>query len=188
VSLPPDPDEPTQRLPTTPPTTPPAEPLREREVVTTEPDPVWVEQIMGRLRSLRGWLALVGVLALAALGVGLWALLSKEEEGDAKQGAAVQRVQALEDRVDELEKDTDDAASQNAVDGLRDQQKELEQRVSAVEKQASDGGNADDVQADVQQLSDSVEQMGQSIDQLDERVGDLEQQQQSQQSDDSATP
>src|SRR5688500_16071991 len=108
MSQPPDPDEPTRRLPAVE----PAEPVREREVVTTtEPDPAW-QEILGRLRSLRGWLALVGVLATAALGVGLWALLSQEEEGDAQQGASQQRVQTLEDRVDKLESETEDAASQ----------------------------------------------------------------------------
>ena len=174
MSLPPDPGEPTRRLPPTR----PAEPLREREVVTTtEPDPAWVQEILDRLRSLRTTVTLVGVLALAALGVGLWALLSQEEEGDARQGASRERVQTLEDRVDELESETEDAASQNAVEGLRDQQQELEQRVRAVEEQSSDGGGVEDVQADVQQLSDAVEQIGQAIEQLNQRVGDLEQQQ-----------
>ena len=181
MSLPPESDEPTRRLPPTR----PAEPLPEREVVTTtEPDPGWVQEILDRLRSLRTGLALVGVLATAALGVGLWALLSQEEEGDARQGASRERVQALDERVDELESETEDAASQNAVQGLRDQQQELEERVRAVEEQASDGGGAEDVQADVQQLSDAIEQNGQAIEQLDERVGDLEQQQ----TQDSASP
>jgi gas vesicle protein len=180
MSLPPDPDEPTRRLPPAR----PAEPLREREVVTTEADPGWEQAILDRLRSLRTGLALVGVLATAALGVGLWALLSQEEEGDARQGASRERVQTLEDRVDEVESDTEDAASENAVERLRDQQQELEERLSAVEEQSSDGGGAQDVQADVQQLSDAIEQNGQAIEQLDQRVGDLEQQQ----SQDSASP
>ena len=180
MSLPPESDEPTRRLPPTA----PAEPLREREVVAAEPDPVWVQEILGRLRSLRTWVALVGVLALAALGVWLWALLTQEEEGDARQGASQERVQQLEERVDELESETEDAASQNAVDELRDQQQDLEERMRAVENQAADGGAVEDVQADVRQLSDAVEQIGQSIEQLDQRVSDLEQQQ----SQDSAAP
>jgi gas vesicle protein len=180
LSLPPDPDEPTRRLPPVQ----PAEPVREREVVTTEPGPGWEQEILDRLRSLRTGLALVGVLATAALGVGLWALLSQEEEGDAQQGASRERVQSLENQVDELESQTEDAASQSSVDRLRDQQQELEERLSAVEEQSSDDGGAEDVQADVRELSDAIEQNGQAIEQLDQRVGDLEQQQ----SQDSASP
>lgn len=180
MSLPPESDEPTRRLPPTR----PAEPLAEREVVTTEPDPVWVHEVLGRLRSLRTWVALIGVIALAALGVGLWALLTQEEDGDARRGASQERVRELEDRVDDLESETDDVASQDAVGRLRDQQQELEERLGAIEDQASDGGGVEDVQADVRELSDAIEQIGQAIEQLDERVGDLEQQQ----SQDSASP
>ena len=49
----------------------PAEPLREREVVTTEPDPAWVQEILERLRSLRTAVALVGILAFALNASGL---------------------------------------------------------------------------------------------------------------------
>lgn len=185
LSLPPDPDEPTQRLPPAP----PAEPLREREVVTsTELDPTWTEEILGRLRSLRTAVAMVGVLAVLALGAGIWALLTQEEEGDARPGASQERVRELEDRVEALESKTEDAASQKAVERLSNQQRQLEERLSAIEDQ-SDGDAIKDVQADVRQLSDgleqtgqSIEQAGQSIEQLDQRVDELEQQQ------DSASP
>jgi hypothetical protein len=179
VSLPPDPDEPTRRLPPTP----PAEPLREREVVTTtEPDPAWMREILDRLSSLRTAVALLGILALAALGVGLWALLTQEEEGDARQGASQERVRELEDRVDALENETEDAASQDAIGRLREQQRALDERLKAVEE--SDSAAVEDAQADVRQLSEGLDQVGDSIEQLDQRVGDLEQQQ----SQDSAAP
>jgi DNA repair exonuclease SbcCD ATPase subunit len=182
VSRPPDPDEPTRRLPPTQ----PAEPLREREVVTsTELNPAWIQEILDRLRSLRTAVALLGVLSVAALGVGLWALLTQEEEGDARQGASQERVRELEVRVDALESETEDAASQDAVGQLRDRQRQLEERLSAVEDQ-SDPAAIEDVQADARQLSDGLEQVDQSIQQLEQRVDDLEQQQQQQQ--DSASP
>ena len=179
MSLPPDPDEPTRRLPPVE----PAQPVREREVVTsTEVDPAWTHEILDRLRSLRTALTLVGVLSLVALGVGLWALLTQEEEGDARRGASQERVRELEDRVDALESETEDAASQDAIGRLRDQQRQLGERLSAVEDQA-DGAALEDVQADVRQLSDGLEQVGQSIQELDQRVDDVEQQQE-----DSASP
>src|SRR5918994_2943954 len=88
LSLPPDPDEPTRRLPPAR----PAEPLREREVVTsTGLDPTGTEEILGRLRSLRTAVTMVAVLAVLALGPGVWALLTQEEEGDARQGASQER-------------------------------------------------------------------------------------------------
>jgi hypothetical protein len=81
VSLPPDPDEPTRRLPPTE----PAQPIREREVVTShELEPAWVQEVLDRLRSLRTAVALLGVVAVAALALALWALLMQEEEGDAR--------------------------------------------------------------------------------------------------------
>ena len=180
MSLPTDPDEPTRRLPPVQ----PAEPLPEREVVTTEVDPAWTQEILDRLRSLRTAVALLGVLSLAALGVGLWALLTQEEEGDARRGASQERVRELENRVEALESETEDAASQDAIERLRDQQGQLDERVSAVEDQ-SDGAAVEDVQADVRELSDGLEQVGQSIEQLEQRVDDVEQQQQQ---DDSASP
>ena len=173
MSLPPDPDEPTRRLPPSR----PAEPIREREVVTSaELDPAWTQEILDRLGSLRTAVALLGVVSAAALGVGLWALLTQEEEGDARRGASQERVRELDDRVDALESETEDAASRDAVEQLRDQQRELEERLSAVEDQ-SDGAAIDDVQADVRQLSADLAQAGRSIQQLEQRVEDLEQQQ-----------
>jgi hypothetical protein len=174
LSLPPDPDEPTRRLPPSR----PAEPLREREVITsTELDAVWTQEILGRLRSLRTAVTLVGVLSVVALGVGVWALLTKEEEGDAQRGASQQRVRELEVRLQALESETDDAASQDAVEQLRGQRRQLEQRLTAVEDQLH-GGALEDTRADIRQLSDGLEQVGQSIQQLDQRVDELEQQSQ----------
>jgi chromosome segregation ATPase len=170
MALPPESDEPTRRLP---PTRPEALPV-EREVVRTEVDPAWTQAILDRLRSLRTSIALVALLSLAALGVGLWALLTQEEEGDARRGASQQRVQELEARVDAIESEAEDAPSQNAVARLRGEQQQLEKRVQAVEDRADDSG-VEDVQADVRQLSDTVDQLGEAIDQLDLRVSDLEQ-------------
>src|SRR5829696_1348180 len=171
MSLPPESDEPTRRLPPTG----PVEPLpAERETVRTVIDPAWTQEILDRLRSLRTSLALVALLSLGALGVGLWALLTKEEESDARRGASQQLVQRLEDRVEALESETEDAPSQNAVARLRGQQQQLEERLKTVEDRADDSA-VEDVQADVRQLAEVIDQMGEAIDQLDQRVSDLEQ-------------
>jgi len=179
MALPPEPEEPTRRLPPTR----PAEPLPPEREVVREVDPAWTREFAGRLRSLRTAVVLLALLSLAALGVGIYALLTQEEEGDARRGASVERVQELEDRVDAVESEVEDVPSQEAVARLRDQQRDLEQRLSALEDQSDDNG-VEEVRSDLQQLSDAIEQNGRAIEQLDERVGDLEQQQ----SQDSASP
>jgi hypothetical protein len=176
VSLPPDPNEPTRRLPPTE----PAQPIREREVVTGhELEPAWVEEVLDRLRSVRAAVALLGVVAVAALGVALWALVTQEEEGDARRGASSERVGDLEDRVDDLESEMRDAASGDAVDRLRDGQERLGERLRTVEDRAdgASGAAIDDLQQDMTRLGDAIEDVGGTLEDLEQRVDDLERQQ-----------
>ena len=180
MALPPDPDEPTRPLPPVD----PARPVREREVVVEDVEPAWVREVLDRLRSLRTALAFVGVLAAAALGVALWALLSQEEEGDARRGASIDRVSRLEDRVDELERDTDRAPSRDAVRELGDRQEQLDERLSAFERQAGDDSAVEDLRRDVADLGTSVEEMTQTVQDLEQRVDELERAQ----ADDGASP
>jgi hypothetical protein len=186
VSLPPDPDEPTRRLPPTHrPDVPPPREYEHEVAVTAGDDYVWREEILDRLNSLRTAVVLVGVLAVAALGVALWALLTQEEESDARRGASVQQVRDLEDRVDELERDIERAPSRDAQSQLSESVESLDERVAAVEDRVeqagTDGGASEqaveDLQGDVQQVGDAVEQLGDSIEQLDQRVDAVEQQQ-----------
>jgi predicted nuclease with TOPRIM domain len=173
VSLPPDPDEPTRRLPPTrhPDAPPPA--TYEREVaVTTGDDLVWREEIIDRLNSLRAAVVLLGILAVAALGVALWALLGEEEQGDGRRGASPDRVRDLEQRVQELEQDIERAPSRDAVSQLSDTVESLDERVGAIEGQDAGASEqaVEDLQGDVQQLGDAVEQ-------LDQRLAAVEEQQ-----------
>jgi methyl-accepting chemotaxis protein len=181
VSLPPDPDEPTRRLP------PDAPPPRgyEREVaVTAGDDLVWREEVLDRLSSLRLAVVLLGIVAVAALGVALWALLTQEEESDAQRGASVERVADLEERVDELEQDVEQAPSGDELLELSDSVESLDERVGAIEdrvERQGDGGASEqaveDLQGDVQQLGVAVEQLGDAVEDLDQRVEAIEQQQ-----------
>jgi outer membrane murein-binding lipoprotein Lpp len=184
VSLPPDPDEPTRRLPPThrPDPLPPRE--YEREVAVTGDDLVWREELIDRLNSLRNAVVLLGILAVAALGIALWALLTQEEESDARRGASVDRVRDLEDRVEELEQDVERAPSRDALSQLSENVESLDERVGAledrVERQGAGGASeqaVEDLQGDVQQVGDAVEQLGDAIEQLDQRVGAVEEQQ-----------
>ncbi len=181
MSSPRDPDEPTRRLPPThgPPAPPPR--VHEREVaVEPDDDIVWREEIVDRLNSLRTAVVLLGIVAVAALGVALWALLTQEEEDDARRAASAQQVRNLEERVEELEQDIDRAPSRDALSQLSETVESLDERVGAVEDRVEEGGGTsaqvEDLQRDVQQLGDAVEQLGDAVEQLDQRVGALEQQ------------
>jgi len=180
VSLPPDPDEPTRRLPPTP--GPDAPPRYEREVaVTAGDDLVWREEVLDRLASLRSAVVVLGIVAVAALGVALWALLTQEEESDAQQGASVERVRELEDRVEALEQEVEQASSRDEVSQLSENVESLDERVGdledRVERQAGDEQAVEDLQGDVQELGDAVEQLSDAVEQLDRRVDAVEQQQ-----------
>jgi gas vesicle protein len=181
VSRPPDPDEPTRRLPPT--HRPDAPPPRayEREVVVADDDLIWREELVDRLDRLRTAVVLLGVLAVVALGIALWALLTQEEEGGARRGASAEQVRALEERVEELEQDTGRAASRDAVSQLSETVESLDERVGAVEDRVEQEGASEqtieDLQGDVQQLGDAVEQLGDAVEQLDQRVAAVEEQQ-----------
>lgn len=181
MSRPPDPDEPTRRLPPTrhPDAPPPG--TYEREVaVTAGDDLVWREEVIDRLNSLRAAVVLLGVLAVAALGVALWSLLGEEEGSDGRRGASADRVRDLEDRVQELEQDIERAPSRGTVSQLSETVESLDERIAAVEGQ-SDGGASpqalEDLQGDVQQLGDAVEPLSEAVEQLDQRLDAVEQQQ-----------
>src|SRR5688500_11085188 len=109
-----DPEPPTRRIP---PTAPPPAPSPH---VITEDERVAYAKLADRVGSLRAWLALATVLAIAALGLAAWALVTKEEEDDTQAGASRTSVERLDARVDELESQIDDRATQGAVSELRD--------------------------------------------------------------------
>lgn len=155
------PEDPTRRLPPV---------VHEREVVRPVAEEPWVE-ILDRLGSLRAGLAMVAVVAVAALGVALWALLAGE--GDDREGASPVRVERLEDRLDAVEADVERAASQSGLAGIRDNQQALQGRVRALEQAV---GNAQATREAVDGLSENVETLQQGIEQLDQRIDALDQQ------------
>ena len=177
MSSPRDPDEPTRRLPPThgPPAPPPR--VHEREVaVTADDDIAWREEILDRLNSLRTAVVLLGIVAVAALGIALYALLTQEEEADVRRGASAEQVRALEERVEELEQDIDRAPSRDALSQLSETVESLDERVGAVEEGGGTSAQVEDLQRDVQQLGDAVEQLSNAVEQLDQRVAAVEQQ------------
>ena len=123
------------------------------------------------LRSLRLGLALVGVLAAAAIGVALWALLDAQADEQRRAGASAAQVRALERRVDALRADVARAPSSSEVAELRAGQqslaemvKTLANRVDDVEETAVTLGR---VEASANALERRVERLEQRVDEID---------------------
>ena len=118
----------------------------EREVAAPVEDPYRTELLLDQLRSLRTALAIVGLIAVAALAVAVYAALTKDEVSDAGAGASSQQVADLDDRVDALEADVKTRATKNQVSQLSDDVKALRSRqgrqavgVRGLERQRRDG-------------------------------------------------
>jgi uncharacterized protein HemX len=110
-----------------------------------------------RLRSLTRALVAVAVLAVAALGVGVWALLEDDEDDRRPRAGA---VRALEDRLDELEAEVQRAPSRVEV-SIRDEQRSLDDRVEALEHSTSDA--VEDVRQDLEELRQRVDELEREV-------------------------
>jgi septal ring factor EnvC (AmiA/AmiB activator) len=137
--------------------------------LTGEPPPApYVEDdrpaTLGDLRSLRRWLIVTAVWAVAATALGVIALIQANKDDDAgktQSAADLARVQSdLSGRIDDLK---------SQVDGLptSDDVSKLDNRIKDVEKRA------DSTSADIDKLNGRV-------DDLEQRVDDLESSNQSQ--------
>jgi hypothetical protein len=94
----------------------------------------WHALLLDRLQSLRTAVAIVAAVALAALGVAVWALLHDNGGGTRRQGVSVARVRALENRVQRLEQRV---PSQQDIASLRDDELAIAKRVAAAEAAAT---------------------------------------------------
>ena len=159
-----DPEPPTRRIPPTapPPGAPPA------RVVAEDPRLLDLED---RVRSLRAWLAVATVLALAALGVAAWAIISKEEEDDTRAGASRASVNRLETQVEDLEAQVDNRATKESVSDLRAEQEEL---AEAVQQLGEGGGDTDELAQSVTTLSDDAQELAARIDELEQQQAEEE--------------
>jgi peptidoglycan hydrolase CwlO-like protein len=113
---------------------------------------------VGDLRSLRRWLLVAAVWAVAATALGVIALIqaNKDDEAGKTQTAAdIARVQKdLNNRLDDLESRVDDLPTSDDLS-------KLDGRIQDVEK------NADRTGSDIEKLNGR-------IDDLEQRVDDLE--------------
>ena len=151
---------------------PPGAPLGPREPLPpgAPADPEWPERIEDQLRSLKRLTAVLSVLALAGVGLALWALLDEDEEG--RQGASPERVAQIDQRVERLDDKVAQASEETDTSRLTERLKEK--------------ADKDDVQAiadDIQELRGALDQAlsrrgasAESVDQLEGRIEELSQQ------------
>lgn len=121
-------------------------------------DSTWREHVEDRLHSLTRALAVVAVLAVAALGISLWALLAEDDDDGRARARA---VRSLEDRVERLEAEVDRAPSRVVV-SVRDEQRSLDERLDEVEQDTSEA--IDGLRQDVRELEDRVDELRQQLD------------------------
>jgi peptidoglycan hydrolase CwlO-like protein len=125
---------------------------------------LWREEVHDNLRSLRTAVAMLGVLAVIAAGLAVWALVTaNQDEGGGSTGASPARVSALEDKVDELESELERVPSSDDLTQVRDSVKELQRQVQ---------NQGDSIDATQQATKD----LRKDVDDLAQRVDDLEQQ------------
>lgn len=156
----------------------PTEPLRPapapvpRQPVAYEPVPpaVDVTAVLVRLEdaitSLRTGLMIVGVIAVAALGVAIYGLMKDDETSSGRGGASSSRVATLEDRVDRLSRQVQAtrANSNNSGDteALADRVDALERTVKTIADRPQPG----DATAAVRELSDRIDDLAADVEQL----------------------
>jgi len=165
MSTTPPPDRPTERLRPEP---PPQQPVYEERVVAPAVDPnVVLLRLEDAIGSVRTGLMVVGVIAVAALGVAIYALTKADDAGGgSSRGLATDaRVSQLDDRIDRISRQ---------VQGLRSggdaSSDAVEDRVAAVErtvKTLAERPSADPQQA-IDQLSKRIDEIAQNVEALEQ--------------------
>jgi septal ring factor EnvC (AmiA/AmiB activator) len=134
--------------------------LRERELARSDADELaWRELLHDQLRSFRTGLVVLGVLAVAALGIALWALLTVQSSGD----VSAARVRRLERRVDRIQTEVRSTPSSATLASLQASQQSLDKQVSSLASR-------------LQRVEQASVEVKATLSSLQQRVGALERQ------------
>ena len=156
-------------MPPEPPPRPPEQPARP---VAGEPlppvDPALEDELrpatLGELRTLRRWLAVAGVWAVAASAIAIIALLEAGSDEPRDPGAVTGRQLA------KVQRDIDDRMTklEERVEGLPDSDdvSKLEARLKKVEDGAS--GTRDDIS----KVNDRIDELEQRVEEAEQQQGD----------------
>jgi hypothetical protein len=172
MATPPPPDRPTQPLRPIRPEPPPII-EEERYVAPAGVDTtsmlLALEDAVGALRT---WLALVGLVAVAALGIAVYALSKTGDDnasGSRRGLASDERVSRLDDRVDRLSRQLQTVRAGGAGDStaeLGDRLDDLESTVKTLsERRAPDATQA------VEELSGRIDDLRSDVDALKQQQG-----------------
>ena len=174
MSTPPlPPDRPTEPLVARAPVAP-AVPVSTERVVEPAVDPQWVARLEDQIRSLRTFMALLTLLSLAALGIGIYALIKAQETDD--QSASQTRVSRIDERVDKVESDLRRTSEENDVSRLEGRISgkadatdvtQLRQQVTQLRTQLRNTGEGNDA------ATKAADDLGDRVDALSRQVQDL---------------
>ena len=171
ATTPPPPDRPTQPLRPIRPEPPVVE---ERYVAPAGVDTtsmlLALEDAVGALRT---WLAVVGLVAVAALGIGIYALMQDDDDstrGSRSGLASDERVSRLDDRVDRLSRQLQTLRAGNSggdsTAELGDRLDELEDTVQTLGER-----NAPDATQAIEDLSGRIDDLRSDVDALQQDAG-----------------
>jgi polyhydroxyalkanoate synthesis regulator phasin len=166
MSTPPPPDRPTERLQPAPPPPQYERVVDPRAPVATDAT-ILFTRLEDAISSLRTWLAVIGLVAVAALGLGLYAVL-RNDTGTTGATASADRVARLNDRVDRLSRQVQELRS--ATSGTT----ALSRRVDALSRQiatlrssqGADGSSSTDTTRALQDLNRRVDDLTRQVQQL----------------------
>jgi polyhydroxyalkanoate synthesis regulator phasin len=165
MSTTPPPDRPTERLQPAPPA-----PQYERAVDPRAPVATDATLLFTRLEdaisSLRTWLVLVGVLAVAALGLGLYAVL-RNDNGTTRGTASADSVAILNERVDRLSRQVQQLRSASSgTSALSQRVGALSRQIAALRSQDANGSSSTDTTRAIQDLNKRVDDLSRQVQQL----------------------
>jgi polyhydroxyalkanoate synthesis regulator phasin len=178
MSTVPPPEPPTRRIdPVAPP--PPVHeerPVYQERVVEPAVAPVDPNLMFVRLEdaisSLRTGLVFVGILTVLAIGLSIYAITQNDDNnaGNTRAGASSQRVATLDDRIDRLSRQVQQArADARSAGDLTGRVDALSRSVSSLRGQAGSGGAA------ATQVTQAITDLDKRLDSLEQQVQDLSQ-------------
>jgi polyhydroxyalkanoate synthesis regulator phasin len=173
MSTVPPPEPPTRRIdPVAPP--PPVYEERpvyqERVVDPVDPNLMFV-RLEDAISSLRTGLVFVGVLTVLAIGLAIYAITQTNDDNTnagTRAGASSQRVATLDDRVDRLSRQVQQArADARAAQALTTRIDSLSRSVSALRAQGAGGGAA------ASEVTSAITALDKRLDTVEQQVQDL---------------